>query len=480
MGENLGSQLISLLGIFVMIGIAVLISRDRKNIKWKAVLAGLGLQFLFALIVLKTEPGRVFFSAINSIVVQLLNFTTKGSAFVFGNLVTDMKSFGFIFAFQVLPTIIFFSSFMSILYYLGIMQKIVELVARVIVKVMGTSGAETLCTSANIFVGQTEAPLLIRPYIENMTRSELLAVMTGGFATIAGGVMAAYAGMLNNYFPEAAGHLLTASVISAPAALMMAKIIIPETDQPKTLGRVKTDLPRTDANIIDAAANGAGMGLQLALNVGAMLLAFIALIAMCNYCMGLVGSVINMLFKTNITLNFETIFGALFSPVAWIMGVPWKDCPIIGNLLGKMLVINEFVAYSELSEILRNDVANLSPRSVVIATYALCGFANLSSIAIQIGGIGGMAPSRRGDLAKLGMYGLIAATLANYMTASMAGFLIPTTTLTRPPVETPQSTKPRAKVVSSAAFPSRTSAWNVFIKDNRILLVEEEQPGLPS
>ncbi|MDQ7824437.1 MAG: NupC/NupG family nucleoside CNT transporter [Candidatus Eremiobacteraeota bacterium] len=464
MADSPLGQLVSLLGIVVTVGIAVLLSRDRRKIRWQIIASGLGLQFLFALIVLKTAPGQIFFSIINTFVVKLLDFTTKGSSFLFGGLVTDTKSFGFIFAFQVLPTIIFFSSFMNILYYLGIMQKIVQLVAKGIIKIMGTSGAETLCGSANIFVGQTEAPLFIRPYLESMTKSELLAVMTGGFATIAAGVMAAYVGMLNSMFPDAAGHLLAASVMSAPAALMMAKIIMPETEQPETMGTVKMDLPKNDANVIDAAANGASTGLQLALNVGGMLLAFIALIALLNYCLEWTGNLFGMLFHTTVTLNFETVFGTLFSPVAWVLGVPWKDCPVVGNLLAKVLVINEFVAYSDLSAILRDNVVNLSPRSVVIATYALCGFANFSSIAIQIGGIGVLAPSRRSDLARIGVFALIAGTLANYQTAAIAGLLVPTTTIIHPPkADTLNSLKDRGKVVRRGEFPTRDDAFRRFM-----------------
>lgn len=428
MGDIAG-RIVSFLGIFVMLGIAYLFSVDRKRIRWKTVIAGLLLQIIFAVIVLLTPPGKWLFSTINDVVVLLLKFTEKGSSFIFGGLVTDTKTFGFIFAFQVLPTIIFFSSFMSVLYYLGIMQKVVEIVARIIVKVMNTSGAETLCCSANIFVGQTEAPLLIRPYIETTTRSELLAVMAGGFGTIAGGVMAAYVGMLSGVFPDAAGHLLTACVISAPGALVMAKMLIPETEKPETLGAVKVDLPRTEANVIDAAAGGASVGLQMALNVGAMLLAFIALIAMIDAILTGFGNLVGPLFHTTITLNLNTIFGTVFSPVAWILGVPWKECPIVGSLMGKMLVINEFVAYSELGKGLADGTMALSPRSIVIAIYAICGFANFTSIAIQIGGIGALAPSRRGDLAKLGIYGLLAGTLTCYQTAAIAGCITPNPTI---------------------------------------------------
>ncbi len=423
---DIGGRAVSFFGIFVMLGIAYLLSVDRKSIRWRTVAAGLGLQIIFTVIVLLTKPGNWLFSTINDLIVQLLNFTEKGSSFVFGGLVSDRKTFGFIFAFQVLPTIIFFSSFMSVLYYLGIMQKVVELVARIIVKVMNTSGAETLCCSANIFVGQTEAPLLIKPYIETTTRSELLAVMIGGFATIAGGVMAAYAGMLKGVCPDAAGHLLTASVISAPGALVMTKILIPEKDKPETLGAVKVELPRTEANVIDAAASGASVGLQMALNVGAMLMAFIALIAMIDALLTGLGNALGYLFHTSVTLNLNVIFGTIFAPIAWILGIPWRECPIVGSLMGKMLVMNEFVAYSELAKGLTDGTMALSPRSIVIAIYALCGFSNFTSIAIQIGGIGGLAKTRRADLAKLGIYGLIGGTLVCYQTAAIAGLIVPT------------------------------------------------------
>lgn len=466
------NQIVSFLGILVMFGIAYSLSVNRKAVKWHPIFFGLLLQFVFTLLVLKTTPGLLFFKWVNDVVIGLLNFTAKGSSFVFGGLVSDTKSFGFIFAFQVLPTIIFFSALMSILYYLGIMQKVVEFVARIIISVMGTSGAETLCTSANIFVGQTEAPLLIRPYIDKMTRSELLVVMTGGFATMAAGVIAAYVGMLKDTFPNIAGHLLTASIISAPGAIMMAKIMIPETEEPATKGTVKVEITRTDANIIDAAANGASMGVQLAINVGGMLLAFIALIAMCNAGLEWIGNAINGIFSTQISLNLETIIGTIFSPIAWIMGVAWKDCTVIGSLLGKMLVINEFVAYSELGNMLRGTTCQLDPRSVVIAVYALCGFANFSSIAIQIGGIGGMAPIKKAELAKLGPYGLIAGLLTCYQTAAIAGLLVPTETL----VHSKENAQiPTKKVVRYQVLPGREEALRRF-GEGMIYRIESGKP----
>lgn len=468
MKENIFGMIISFLGMIVMLGIAFLLSSDRKKINWRMVLSGITLQILFAIIVLKTKQGEWFFAAINKMVVGLLNFTAKGSSFIFGGLVSDTKSFGFIFAFQVLPTIIFFSSLMSILYYLGIMQKVVQLVAKIIIKVMGTSGAETLSCSANIFVGQTEAPLLIKPYIPTMTKSELFAIMVSGFAQIAGGVMAAYVGMLQGYFPDIAGHLLTACVISAPGALVIAKIMIPETGEPETKGTVKIDLPSTDANVIEAAASGASTGLTLALNVGAMLIAFIALIALGNFFFEAFGNLINSVFGTHLKLSLDAILGTVFAPVAWILGVPWKDCPTIGNILGKMLVINEFVAYGELANILKDGVISLSPRSIVIVTYAICGFANISSIAIQIGGIGSLAPSRKSDLAKMGVYALIAGTLANYMTAAIAGFLTPDARITKPELKPDESLNPATRIVRYKEFPDRNKALSGLFEKNKI------------
>jgi CNT family concentrative nucleoside transporter len=308
------------------------------------------------------------------------------------------------------------------------MQRVVEAVAKVMMKCMGTSGVETLCASANIFVGQTESPLLIRPYLEDTTRSELTAVMIGGFGTIAVGVMGAYIGMLKDIFPDAAGHILCASVMSAPASLLISKIMIPETEEPKTKGVAKVQIERTDANVIDAAASGASLGMNLALNVAAMLLAFLALIAMVNFCLEWLGGAVNSLFHTSFVWNLTTLFGTIFSPLAWILGVPWKDCGVMGDLIGKLIVMNEFVAYSELGRLLKEGA--LDPRTVLIATYALCGFCNLGSIAIQIGGIGGIAPGRRHDLARLGVRALIGGVLTNFTTACIAGLLISTVKLT--------------------------------------------------
>jgi concentrative nucleoside transporter, CNT family len=402
-------RLISLLGLVVILGICYALSTDRSKINWKTVGLGLGMQLLFALLILKTSFGRQIFEVAKDFFAQILNFTNEGSTFVFGSLSNPQK-IGFVFATMVLPTIIFMSSLMSILYHLGIMPKIVSFTAKCMMKVMGTSGSESLATAANIFVGQTEAPLVVKPYVSGMTRSELMALMSGGMATVAGGVLAAYVGLGIN-----AGHLLAASVMSAPAALVCAKLLIPETQQSKTADTSSFTFDQNYANTIDAAAAGAGEGLKLALNVGAMLLAFIALIAMLNGFVGLIGGLFG-----NPGLTFEVIMGYLFAPIAWLIGVPWVDCIDVGTMLGKKLVINEFVAYIDLQA----KLATLSPRSVTIATYALCGFANFSSIAIQIGGIGTIAPDRRQDLAKLGIKSVIAGTAACLMTAAIAGMLI--------------------------------------------------------
>ncbi|MBF2052889.1 MAG: NupC/NupG family nucleoside CNT transporter [Candidatus Sericytochromatia bacterium] len=414
-------KLIAVVGMLVMLGIAVLIcpAAHRKHINLRVVAVGILLQLTFAFLILRTPVNKVFDWA-NTAVNELLNFTNKGSGFIFGSLL-NMENHGFIFAFQVLPTIIFFSSLMTVLYYLGVMQLIVNVVAKAMVKTLKTSGSETLSAAANIFVGQTEAPLVIKPFVANMTRSELMAVMTGGMATVAGGVMASYVGLLRNDIPGIAGHLMAASVMSAPAALVFAKIMVPETEESETAGEnVKLDSEKIDANVIDAAARGAGEGLTLALNVAAMLLAFIALLAMVNAVIGLMGGWVGLP-----ELSLEKIFGWIFAPLAFLMGVPWQDAGVIGSLLGQKTMLNEFVAYSQLAEMVKPDSGvQLQAKSEIIATYALCGFSNLSSIAIQIGGIGGIAPSRRGELAQLGIRAVIAGSLACFMTAAIAGILL--------------------------------------------------------
>ncbi|MAE58199.1 MAG: NupC/NupG family nucleoside CNT transporter [Halobacteriovorax sp.] len=402
-------RVISFIGLLTFLGLAFLLSTDRKKINWRTVLSGVGLQVFLGLIILKTDMGQQFFQGAKNVFTGILSYTNSGSEFIFGSLM-DGKKHGFIFFTMVLPTIIFTSSLMSVLYHLGVMQFVIKLFAKAMVVVMGVSGAESLAAAANIFAGQTEAPLVVKPFISKMTRSELLALMTGGMATVAGGVLAAYVG-----FGIDAAHLLSASVMSAPAALVCAKLMVPETENPTTKGDVKMKIEKTTVNIVDAAAAGAGDGLKLAINVGAMLLSFIALIALFNGLLSWVGGVFNYS-----ELSLELITGYLFSPVAFIMGVPWSDAQVVGSLLGKKLILNEFVAYLDL----KNQMTNLSDRSVIISTYALCGFANFSSIAIQVGGIGVLAPERRKDLAMLGIKSLIAGTLACLMTACIAGIFI--------------------------------------------------------
>jgi CNT family concentrative nucleoside transporter len=436
----LAERLVGVLGMATMIGIAWLISTNRSKVNWRLVGMGVVLQVFFAILVLKTGVGQALFTTANQVFIQLLSFTRDGASFIFGNLVNDnvpvglpigsppegaeldrvemWANTGASFAFLVLPTIIFFSSLMSVMYYLGVMQWIVRGIAWLMQRTMGTSGAETLSVAGNIFVGQTESPLLIRPFVGKMTYSELNTVMIGGFATIAGGVMAAYVGMLSPYFPDIAGHLLTASVMNAPAALFISKILVPETDSPVTKGTVKLEVEKKDANVIEAAAGGASQGLQLALNVGAMLLAFIALIQLINYGVGGLGGLVGLA-----DLSLEAILGWVLSPLAWLMGVPWGDAGTVGSLIGVKAVVNEFVAYLQLAGTLEGGVG-LSPRGAIIATYALLGFANFSSIAIQIGGIGGIAPERRGDLSRLGLRAMIGGNLAAFTSASLAGMLV--------------------------------------------------------
>lgn len=401
------SKLIGIVGIVAILAIAFALSTNRKAIKPRVILWGLGMQLALAVFILKVPIGAKIFDTLGAGVSKILDFTKVGSSFVFGDLVTKLDSFGFIFAFQVLPAIVFVGSLMGIAYYLGIMQFIVNLVAKLMVKTMGTSGAESLSAVGTVFVGQSEAPLLIKPYIPDMTRSELMAIMTGGMATIAGSVMAAYIGMLGS---EWAPHLLAASIMGAPAGLVMAKIMVPETEVPKTAGGVSLSTERTESSIIEAAAKGAGDGMHLAFIVGAMLLAFISLIALLNAGFGL--------FNTSL----EQILGFVFAPLAFLMGVPWADAANVGSLMGQKIVLNEFVAYSQLSGMMQDQV--LGQKATLIATFALCGFANFSSIAINIGCIGGIAPSRRGELAQLGVRAMVGGALASCMTATIAGLLV--------------------------------------------------------
>jgi len=404
-------------GLAVILTLAYLLSNARRAIDYRTVGWGLGLQFVFALIVLKTEIGRAVFQTAGRLITKLLDFTYVGSSFVFGPLGNpevwprvmtgvlgqEGQQYASIFAFQVLPTIIFIAALFAMLYYFGVMQLVVRLFAVVMRRFMRASGAESLNVAASIFMGQTEAPLTIRPFLPRMTESELMTVMTAGMAHISGGVMAAYI-----LFGVEAQHLLTAVIMTAPGTLMMAKLFVPETGEPETMGTVKLEVERTDVNVIDAVGRGTGEGLHLALNVGAMLISFLALVALINAILGLAG------------VSLQQILGYGFAPIAWSLGVPWQDAPTIGNLLGTRMVLNEFVAYSQLGPL----KDTLDPKSFTIATFALCGFANFSSIGIQIGGIGALAPERRHDLARLGLRAMLAGTFANFLTATIAGMLL--------------------------------------------------------
>lgn len=400
-------QYISFLGLVVMLLIAWALSNNRRIIPWRTVIMGTVLQLIFAVLILKTPPGRAFFIWLSDAVTKFLDFSDAGARFVFGDNFQEH-----LFAFKVLPSIIFFSSIITVFYYLGVLQFIVRIFAKVMVRFMGTSGAESLASAVNVFVGQTEAPLLIRPYVPSLTQSELMAVMTGGFANIAGGVLAAYVAMGID-----AGHLIASSVMSAPASLVMAKLMFPETQQSATAGQVTLEVERPWVNVLDAAADGASEGLKLALNVAGMLIAFIALVALIDAALGGIGGLLGAP-----QLSMQGILGFLFRPLAWVMGVPWAEAGQVGSLLGIKTVVNEFVGYAELQKM--TAAGGLSPRSITIATYALCGFANFSSIAIQIGGIGAMAPERKGDLARLGLKAMVAGSLATFQTATIAGMLL--------------------------------------------------------
>ncbi len=429
--------LFGIFGILVLLGIAWLFSDSKKTINWRIVGTGIGLQLIFAVFVILTPWGSVVFDAIGSFFVKIISFTFDGATFVFGALASQEtfenafpegmrnEGVGFIFAFQVLPTIIFFSSLMSVMYHLGLMQKIVQGMAWVMAKAMRVSGAEAISVAANVFIGQTEAPLVVRPYVSPMTRSELLTLMIGGMATIAGGVLAAYISLLGGTDPAQqlyyAKHLLSASIMAAPATIVIAKILVPEREISKTMGTVKVMVEKTASNVIEAAATGASDGLKLALNVGAMLLAFIALIFMFNWIIaGVFTDLLGLTIKGD-PITLELLLGYLLSPIAWIIGVPWEDAVTVGSLIGQKVVLNEFIAYLNLSNLIPTGV--LSEKAVIISTYALCGFANFSSIAIQIGGIGGIAPDRRADLAKFGLRAVLGGSLATFMTATIAGVL---------------------------------------------------------
>jgi CNT family concentrative nucleoside transporter len=411
------SQVQPLAGLALILALAYGISSARHAIDYRTVGWGLALQLIFAVIVLKTGAGQAVFRTLGDYITKLLDFAYVGSSFVFGPLGNrdvwprimtgvlgeEGGQYANVFAFMVLPTIIFIAALFAMLYYFGVMQLVVRLFALVMRRFMRASGAESLNVAASIFMGQTEAPLTIRPFLPRMTESELMTVMTAGMAHISGGVMAAYI-----IFGASAEHLLTAVIMTAPGTLMMAKLFVPETGQPETMGTVKLEVEKTDVNVIDAIGRGTGEGLHLALNVGAMLISFLALVALLNAILGLVG------------LSMQQILGYAFAPIAWSLGVPWADAPVIGNLLGTRMVLNEFVAYSQLGPLKES----LDPKSFTIATFALCGFANFSSIGIQIGGIGALAPERRHDLARLGLRAMLAGTFANFLTAAIAGMLL--------------------------------------------------------
>ena len=402
---------IGILGIIVLLGIAFLLSNNKTLINKNIIFWGLGLQISFAIIILKTSFGKTLFFYFNILIVKLISFADAGSDFLFTSFIPEVGYDQALinFAFRALPVIIFFSSLIAATYHLGVIQLIIKNIAKVMEKTMKTSGAETLSISANIFVGQTEAPILIRPYISKMTNSELMTVMVGGFSTVAGSVMALYVTWLNN-IPEIAGHLLAASVMSAPAALMVAKIIYPETKSYQIISSNSINLKSQDNNLVDAIGRGATDGLKLAANVAAMLIAFISLVAMINFILGLLGT------------SMQEMLGLLFKPLAWTMGIPWADAKIVGTLMGEKIVLTELIAFRDLSDYVSNNT--ISERSIIIASYALCGFANFGSIGIQLGGIGSMAPKRKKDLSKLVFKAMLGGAIASWLTASIVGILI--------------------------------------------------------
>ena len=403
--------MIGILGIFVLLGIAVAMSNNRKQINLRIVGWGLGLQLIFAIFILKTPIGKPLFGFFDKAISKLISFSDAGGDFLFTSFVPDVGFHSALinFAFRALPTIIFFSALMSVMYHLGIIQFVVKWIAKAMQKTMGTSGSETLSVSANIFVGQTEAPLMVRPFIGKMTQSELMAVMVGGFATVAGAVLAIYAKWLTD-IPGIAGHLLAASVMSAPASLVVAKIIYPETEISDTMGDLKIEVEKTSSNAMEALGNGASDGLKLAANVAAMLVAFLSIVAMVNYLLGFANT------------SIDQILGLIFQPLAWTMGVPWEESAMMGTLMGKKIAFTELIAYGDLKNIMAS--GQISERTAIIASYALCGFANFGSIGIQLGGIGGIAPERKKDLAKLVTKAMVGGALASWLTATLAGLLI--------------------------------------------------------
>ncbi|PMB52626.1 NupC/NupG family nucleoside CNT transporter [Fischerella thermalis CCMEE 5201] len=400
-------RVISALGLIVFLGISYALSIQRRAVRWRTVAWGLGLEFIVALLILKTPSGLTVFKSLGDVVSNFLAFSDVGAKFVFGD---NYKEH--LFAFQVLPTIIFFSAFISVLYHYGILQWIVNALAWVMMKTMKTSGAESLSTAGNIFLGPTESPLMVKPYVETMTQSELFAVMTGGFATVAGGVLGAYLS-----FGIPAEHLIAAFFMTAPTALVVAKLIYPETEVPDTVGKVQMDVKTNYVNAIDAATTGALDGVKLAVNVGVMIIAFLGLLAAVNALLGWIGGLLGLR-----QLSLEWILSLFMAPVAWLMGVPWTDCGKIGALLGKKTILNEFIAYLDLKTLIEKQ--EISQRSIIIATYALCNFANIGSIGITIGGITGIAPQRQHDLARMGVRSMIGGLLAGFITACIAGILI--------------------------------------------------------
>lgn len=419
-------KIVGFFGVLLLVGVAYIASTNRKNINWKLVASGIGLQWILALLIIGIPstnlPGVLspLFQFANDAVMKIISYSDAGAGFLFGPLMDSEKMGGMIIAVKVLPTIIFFSALMAIFYHLGIMQKVVYGLALLMQKTLKISGAESLAAAANVFVGQTEAPLIVRPYIKKMTDSEIMSLMTGGMATVAGGVLAAYVGMLTGLIPNIAGHLITASVMSAPAALIMAKILVPETKTPETLGTVELNDEKVAENLIGAAASGTAEGTKLAINVGGMLIGFIAVVALFNGIAGAVGEWFAFSEYFGEPLSLELVLGWIFSPIAFIMGIAWENCVFVGQLIGKKIVLNEFVAYLDLA----NEGGRLSERAAIISSYALCGFANFSSIAIQIGGIGGLEESKTKVLAKYGLLSLLGGTLAACMTGAIVGVLI--------------------------------------------------------
>jgi len=402
-----------ILGLLTMLGLAYAFSTNRRAIRIKTVAWGLGLQIAFAILVLRVDYGRRAFQVIGDAANKVLSYSFAGSEFVFGPLGKQSSNIGFIFAFQVLPVVIFICALFAILYHFGIMQFVIRIAAWLMIRIMGASGAESLNVAASIFMGQTEAPVTIRPFLPELTRSELMTVMTSGMAHVSGSIMAAYFA-----FGAEPRHVLSAVIMTAPGTILVSKMLVPETEEPKTAGKVVMSAEEEDRekheNLLGAIARGTGDGLHMALNIGAMLIAFLALVALLD---GIFGGIHRHVawFPT----SMESVLGLLFAPIAWLIGIPWHDCPIIGNLLGTRMILNELVAFSMLGP----QKAMLDPRSFTIATFALCGFANLSSIGIQIGGIGALAPNRKGDLARLGIRAMLAGTMANLMSASIAGML---------------------------------------------------------